>query len=98
MESTTAFNIGVYLGSALAYSFPALIIIIGKLVGRLISRKVVKNTTIWVYGIIFTIMMLLFFKSNRENFTLGAVLVTLFLYLLYFYIDYLFYTKSKSKI
>lgn len=96
MDNSTAYIIAGYLGTALVYAFPAFLIIISRLISRLISRKVVKNTSIWVYGIIFSIMMLLFFEYDPEYFSLGAFLVTLFLYLFFFYIDYLFYSFSKK--
>ena len=97
MDSTTTYNISYDFGTAIFYAFPPILIIISRFVSRLISRKTVKNMSVWAYGIIFTIVMLIVSQYDLEYLTLRVFVFSLLLYALCFYIDYLFYKTSKSK-
>lgn len=89
-------NAGYYLGAAISisilYTLPALLIVVSKVRKRAKSKKIIENTSILVYGIIFSIVMLL----GLAYLSFLGALFTFFMYLICFYVDYLFYEKAKN--
>ncbi len=91
LDANAGYYLGAAIGTAMLYAFPVLLIIISKIISRVRSKKIVKNTSILVYGIIFSIVMLL----GLSYISLLGAIFTFFMYLLCFYIDYLFYERAR---
>lgn len=91
LDANAGYYLGAAIGTAILYAFPALLIIISKVISRVRNKENVENTSVLVYGIIFSIVMLLGLSYTS---LLGAIL-TFLIYILCFYIDYLLYEKAK---
>ena len=91
LDANTGYYLGTAIGTAILYAFPALLVVINRVRKRVKSKKNIENTSILVYGIIFSIVMLL----GLAYISLLNAIFTFFIYLLCFYVDYLFYERAK---
>ncbi len=91
LDSNAGYYLGAAISTAILYTFPAFLIVISKVRKRATSKKIVENTSILVYGIIFSIVMLL----GLAYISLLGAIFAFCMYLLCFYVDYLLYRRAK---